>query len=125
MYSVEITSDAGQLFKVRSKGYEFFVDTKGKGVTPPDALLASVGTCLGVYMRKYAEGAGLDLGGFTISVSAEFAKDPVCFRVINVELDLKGLKLDERRIKGILAFLRNCPVHNTLKSNPEISINVK
>lgn len=124
MYSVEITNAADCLFKVRSKDYEFLVDTKGKGITPPDALLASIGTCIGVYVRKYAEGANINIGPFTVKVDSEFSKDPVCFKKINVTIELKGLKPDERRIKAILAFVKNCPVHNTLKSNPEIDINI-
>lgn len=125
MYSVQITNDADYLFKVKSKDYEFFVDTKGSGVTPPDALLASIGTCIGVYLRKYAEGSGIDLRGFMVDVKSEFSKDPVCFRTIDIAIDLKGLKLDERRIRAMLAFLKNCPVHNTLKANPEINIQIK
>ena len=124
-YSVEITNDREYLFKVKSKDYEFLVDTNGKGVTPPDALLASVGTCIGVYLRKYAEGSGIGLNGFTINVEAEFSKDPACFKKIGVKVDLKGLKLDERRIKAMLAFVKNCPVHNTLKANPEINIDIR
>ena len=125
MYSVEITNEKDQLFRVRSKDYEFFVDTKGKGVTPPDTLLASIGTCLGVYIRKYADGAGIHLGQFTIAVEAEFAKDPVCFKTIDVKADLKGLALDERRTAAMLAFIKNCPVHHTLKINPAINITIK
>ncbi len=125
MYSVQITNDADYLFKVKSKDYEFLVDTKGKGVTPPDALLASLGACIGVYLRKYVEGAGIDLKGFTINVKAEFSKDPVCFRTIDVEIDLKGFKIEERRTKAMVAFLKNCPMHNTLKTNPDINIQIK
>lgn len=124
MYSVEITNTKDYLFNIKSKDYEFNVDTKGAGVTPPDALLASVGSCLGVYMRKYAEGANIELGPFTIKAEAEFSKDPVCFRKINIKIDLKGFKMNERRIKAMLAFVKNCPVHNTLKSNPEVEIEI-
>jgi uncharacterized OsmC-like protein len=97
------------LFKVKSKDYEFVVDTNGSGVTPPDAFLASLGTCIGVYLRKYAQGVKLDLPEFSISVDADFSQErPVCFRKINVKVDLK-----------------NCPVHNTLKFNPEVTITVR
>lgn len=124
MYSVEITNSKDYLFNVKSKDYEFSVDTKGKGMTPPDTLLASVGTCLGVYIRKYAEGANIELGAFTIKAEADFSKDPVCFRKIDVTIDLKGAKVDERRKNAMLAFIRNCPVHNTLKANPEVEVKI-
>lgn len=124
MYHVDIANDGGYEFKVKSSQYEFNVDMKGaQGVTPPDALLASLGSCMGVYIRKYIEGAKLSITDFNISVDAEFSKDPpVCFKKINVSVDLKGAKLDERRLKAMVEFIKNCPVHNTLKNNPEIEI---
>jgi len=126
MYHVDITNTGEYSFKVKSKDYEFLVDTKGKGITPPDALLASLGTCVGVYVRKYAEGAKLTLPEFNISVDADFSKEtPVCFRKINVNVDLKGTQLDDRRIKAMHEFIKNCPVHNTIKNNPEVEINIK
>ena len=126
MYHVDITNSGDFSFKIKSKDYEFTVDTKGKGVTPPDALLASLGSCIGVYLRKYADGAKIAIPKFSISVSADFAKEePVCFRMINVEIDLQGANLDERRLKPLLEFIKNCPVHKTLKNNPEVEIKLK
>ena len=126
MYHVDITNTGDYSFKVKSKDYEFLVDTKGKGVTSPDALLASLGTCVGVYVRKYAEGAKLTLPEFNISVDADFSKEtPVCFRKINVNVDLKGMQLDDRRMKAMHEFVKNCPVHNTIKNNPEVGIKIK
>ena len=123
MYKVDITHTKDYAFKAQTAGYEFAIDSKGKdGMTPPDVLLASIGSCLGVYIRKYSEGTHLDLSEFKITVEGEFAKDPYSFKVINVSIDLKGEKLDERRSKALLEFIKNCPVHNTLKGNPEVEI---
>jgi len=125
MYHVDITNTGDYAFSVKSKDYEFAVDVKGKGVTPPDALLASIGTCIGVYLRKYAQSAKLALPAFKIKVDADFSKEPpVCFRKIEVSIDLEGVALDERRVKAMIEFLKNCPVHNTLKNNPEVEIKV-
>jgi uncharacterized OsmC-like protein len=99
------------------------VSTQGKGVTPPDALLASLGTCIGVFLRKYIEGTRLDLKEFTISVDADLTKEaPICFKKINVRIDLKGATVDEKRLKGMMQFIKNCPVHNTLESHPEVDV---
>lgn len=123
MYKVEVSSEGAYKFNVRSKDYEFSVDLNGKGVTPPDALLASLASCIGVYIRKYADGAKLALGDFKISVEADLGKEaPYYFRQINVLIDFKGAVLDERRKRAILGFIKNCPIHNTLKKNPIIDI---
>jgi len=123
MYKVDVTSQGGYHFNVKSKDYEFAVDIKGGGITPPDTLLASLGSCVGVYLRKYAEGAKLPLGEFTVTVEADLGKEsPYYFRTIQVSVDLKGAALDEKRRAAMLEFIKNCPIHNTLKNNPAISI---
>lgn len=125
MYRVEVTGAGDSSFKVKSKDYEFVIDTKGKGMSPQDALLASLGSCIGVYLRKYCEGARLDLKEFAISIEAEFTKEPpLCFKEIQVRVDLKDLSLDERRRRALLEFIKNCPVHNTLKAQPHVEINL-
>lgn len=125
MYHVNVNSKGGYLFDVDAKGYHFNVDLGGKGVTPPDALLAALGSCVGVYLRKYAEGTKLDITEFNVDVSAEFSKEPpIGFRKIAVSVDLKGVKLDDRRLKAITEFIKNCPVHNTLKLDPDVELTI-
>jgi putative redox protein len=126
MYQVNISNHGDYKFDVASKDYQFVVDIKGKGVTPPDAFLASIGSCIGVYIRKYAEGTRLDIKDFDISVQAEFTKDaPIRFARIDVAIDLKGANIDERRKAALLEFIKNCPVHNTIKNNPETIVIIK
>ena len=125
MYRVEVKNSGDSTFNVRSKDYEFIIDTKGKGITPPDTLLASLGSCIGVYIRKYIEGAKLPLGEFSTIIEAEFDKEkPVSFKIINVSIDLKGMQLDEKRKKALLSFVKNCPVHNTLKIAPSVEVKI-
>jgi len=121
MYRIEVAHNQEMAFSVKAGESEFTVDAKGKGLTPLDALLAGLGTCVGVYIRKYAEGSKLDLRNFKVSVTAELSREPVlCFKQISVEIDLKSPLVDERRQKALLEFIKNCPVHNTLKAAPSI-----
>jgi len=124
-YHVDIVNSGSSSFDVKSKEGQFTVDTGGNGMTPPDLLLAGLGTCFGVYIRKYCEGAKIPLAGFSISVDADFEKEkPVCFRQIRISADLGGITLDERRRASLLEFVKNCPVHNTLKNNPDVIVNI-
>jgi len=123
MYKIEVTHKQDLAFSVKVGESEFPVDAKGKGLTPLDALLAGLGSCVGVYIRKYAEGSKLNLENFKVNVYAELSKEsPLCFRQINVDIDLKSCSIDERRQKALIEFIKNCPVHNTLKTNPLIEI---
>jgi len=68
----------------------------------------------------------LDLAGFRISVEGDLTgPSPFSFKSIKVRLELKGASLDERRSDALLQFIRNCPVHNTLKGNPQIIIELE
>jgi putative redox protein len=123
MYRVEVTSKGDYRFNVKSKDAEIAVDAKGQAMTPPDVLLASLGSCMGVYIRKYAEGAKLPINDFTVTVEADLGKQsPYYFRQIKAVLDLKGAALDAKRVLALLDFIKNCPVHNTLKNPPEIDV---
>lgn len=126
MYRVEVNHRKDLSFSVKSGGHEFIIDAKGSdGISPPDALLASVGSCLGVYIRKYAQGAKIALENFSITAEAEFTKEtPLRFKVINVAIGLKNNRLDVRRKNALLEFIKNCPVHNTLKGSARVEIKI-
>jgi len=125
MYKVEVTAKGDYRFNAASKDASITVDIKGGGMTPPDTLLASLGSCIGVYIRKYAEGAKLPLGEFTVTVEADLGREaPYYFRQIKAAVDLKGAALDEKRKRSLLEFIKNCPIHNTLKNSPSIDISI-
>ncbi|MEW6008517.1 MAG: OsmC family protein [Candidatus Omnitrophota bacterium] len=125
MYKVEIKTGPEGTFIAKSINYEFVIGTQDKGMSPPEILLASLGSCIAVYIRKYAKGSNVTLENFTINVEAEFVKEPpICFKEIKISIDLGNIKLDERRKKALLEFIKNCPVHNTLKAKPDIAIQI-
>ncbi|MBU1148369.1 MAG: OsmC family protein [Candidatus Omnitrophica bacterium] len=125
MYNVSIVNSGSSDFQVLSEGQGFKLDTKGSGASPSAAFLASLGACIGVYLRKYFHGAKIESKGFDIKVEADFEKEPrYHFQEINVSIDLKGLELEERRKQALLRFVENCPVHNTIKSNPDVKIKI-
>jgi uncharacterized OsmC-like protein len=121
MYKVEIIHNQNMSFTAKVGQGEFIIDALGQGVTPLDALLAGLGSCIGVYIRKYAQGAKLDLKNFKVNVFAELSSQaPFSFQLVNVTIDLKDSRLDDRRQRALLAFIKNCPAHNTFKGNPVI-----
>lgn len=125
MYKVHVTHAKDLVFSVKAGDEQISIDARGKGLTPPAALLASLGSCIGVYIRKYAESSKLPLENFDISLEAAFSPEPpLAFKTINVSIDLKGANLDERRKQAILEFIKNCPVHNTLKINPRMEARI-
>jgi len=126
MYSVNIRSERQSEFKVRSENQEFTIDSEGeKGITPPATLLAALGSCVGVYIRKYCKNTSFDIKEFNVTVEAELSADkPVRFTKIYVKINITGGQIDEMRKKSILSFVKNCPVHNTLKLATDIETEI-
>jgi len=125
MYRVGLKSKEGFLFNIKSRDYEFIMGTKGRGITASETLLASLIGCIGVYIRKYAEGAKLPIGEFGIEAEAELCREsPIRFETINISIDLKGAVSDDRRKEALRRFIKNCPVHSTLKNAPAIEAKV-
>jgi uncharacterized OsmC-like protein len=123
MYKVDITNSGSSSFTVTSGNQTCTIDTKAGGMTPPGMLLAGLGSCIGVYIQKYADGAKLGLGAFDIGIEADFAKEaPLRFQEIRVSIRLNGVQLDERRKAALLSFITNCPVHNTLETHPTVTM---
>jgi uncharacterized OsmC-like protein len=123
MYRVNVINTKDYNFTVHSDTHEFVISPEGKAISPPSVLLASLASCIGVYIRKYADGTEMKLGEFSVAAEAEFSKEqPICFRAINIIIDLKNTRLDEKRKESLIRFIKNCPVHNTLKNSPEINL---
>ena len=130
MYKVELENVGAFSFRIASDSQRLSskaaeIEVGEMKLTPSDMFLAGLAGCVGVYIRKYAEGTNLKLGHFKVTCESEFSKDyPVCFENISIAIDLKGVKLDEKRIKSLVHFAENCPIHNTIKGNPDIRVSV-
>lgn len=126
MYNVEARNVGGYVFDVTAGSQTCKVDAKGDGMTPPGLLLAGLASCVGVYIRKYAEGAKLAIGEFEVKAEADFTKEgPLRFSRIRIDVDLKGAVIDDRRKKALAEFIKNCPVHNTIKGDPVVDMVLK
>ncbi len=128
MYEIDVDYESSFRYKITSLNYEIKVDFPKPdgamdGITPPALLLASLGSCLAVYTEKYLSEAGIKFDKFSVNVKSDICKEsPRYLKVIDVAIGLKGADLDARRKNALAAFLRNCPVHNTLVHKPEVNI---
>jgi len=88
------------------------------GMTPPDFLLVSLGTCAGFYAAQYLKLHGLSAEGLEVNVSAEKARAPARLGTFRIEVIAPGL--DERHTAGVLRAVHACLIHNTLLNAPAI-----
>lgn len=90
------------------------------GMTPPELLLASLGTCAGFYAAEYLRTRGLSTDGLEVRVTAEKAAAPA--RLASFRIAVTVPDLDPRHEAGILRAVHACLIHNTLMHPPAVEI---
>jgi len=95
-----------------------------EGMTPPELLLASLGSCAAFYAAQYLRKQKLAKKGTQVHITCDKVKDPVP-RLSNFVIAVAApVELTEEHRKGIREAVERCLVHNTLLHPPEISIKV-
>lgn len=117
----------GAKFEVEARGHRVICDQPvensggNSGMTPPEFLLASLGTCAGYYAAEYLRARSLPADGLRVEVKAEKALRPARLSAFRIVISVPGLE-DERHREGVLRAVQACLVHNTLQSAPEVEI---
>jgi putative redox protein len=96
-----------------------------EGMTPPELLLASLGSCAGFYAAQYLRKHKLATAGTRVRVTADKVKDPTP-RIDNfrIEVDVPADLSDQHR-KGLDDAVHHCLIHNTLLHPPQITLEVR
>jgi len=91
------------------------------GMTPPELLLASLGSCAAFYAVQYLKTRSLDDRGVEVTVTAEKLKQPS--RIGNFRIEVVcPVSLSEDQKEGLMRSVHHCLVHNTLLTPPEVRI---
>ncbi|MGD0548502.1 MAG: OsmC family protein [Terracidiphilus sp.] len=91
------------------------------GMTPPEFLLASLGSCAAFYAVQYLKTRSLAQSGVEVSVTAEKLKQPARLGNFRIHV-VSPVSLTEAHRQGLLRSVHACLIHNTLLSPPEIAI---
>src|SRR5271165_5269862 len=102
---------------VESSGFD-------EGMTPPELLLASLGSCAGYYAAQYLRKHKLATEGTRVRVTCEKVKDPLA-RMTNFVIEVDApVELNEEHRKGVEEAVEHCLVHNTLLHPQKIALKV-
>ena len=114
-------------FSIQSRSHTILCDQpqdnggEDAGMTPPEFLLASLGSCAAFYAVQYLRTRNLDDRGVEVSVTAEKLKQPA--RIGNFRIHVScPVALTEEQEQGVMRSVHHCLVHNTLLNPPEIKI---
>ncbi len=94
------------------------------GFTPPEFLLASLGSCAASYAAQYLKTRHLAESGVGVTVTAEKLKQPARLGNFRVQVECP-VALSEEQTAGLMRSVHACLVHNTLLAPPQIAIELK
>ena len=127
MTEVKITHLDKVKFAIHSRSHSIVCDQPAEnggedsGMTPPELLLASLGSCAAFYAMQYLMTRNLAETGVEVTVTAEKLKQPA--RVGNFRVHVVcPVALTEEQTEGLMRSVHHCLVHNTLLTPPEIKI---
>ena len=126
-------------FEVNARGHRVVSDQPeeagghNEGMTPPELLLASLGSCAAYYAVDYLKRKNLLVNGTRVRVMADKIKPmmrpgqpPTGARLDNftIEVDVPRELSDEEH-RGLEGAVHNCLIHNTLLTAPRVSLAVR
>ncbi len=118
----------GAKFEVEARGHRAICDQprenggSDEGMSPPEFLLASLGTCAAYYAAQYLNTRKLPARDLRIRVTAEKGTGPARLSSFQVKVAVPGL--EERDQEGVLRAVKNCLIHNTLLGSPVLEVSL-
>ena len=91
------------------------------GMTPPELLLASLGSCAAFYAVQYLKTRKLAEEGVEVRVTAEKLKAPGRLGNFRIQV-VSPVPLTEEQMDALTRSVHHCTIHNTLLSMPQIEI---
>ncbi|MCZ2080515.1 MAG: OsmC family protein [Bryobacteraceae bacterium] len=117
----------GVQFQAETRGHSVICDQPSgngganEGMSPPEFLLVSLGTCAGYYAAQYLKARNLPMEGLEVRVRAAKDGKPVRLDSFVIEVTVPGVD-GERHREGLLRATKACLIHNTLSHPPKIDI---
>jgi putative redox protein len=117
-------------FEIRARNHSVISDQSlndggfDEGMTPPELLLAALGSCAGYYAAQYLRKNKLATEGTRVRVTCEKVKDPLP-RMTNFVIEVDSpVELSGAQREGVEEAVEHCLVHNTLLHPPKIALKV-
>jgi len=114
-------------FSVQSRSHTVICDQpednggQDAGMTPPEFMLASLGSCAAFYAVQYLKTRNLADTGVEVTVTAEKMKAPARLGQFDIHVTCP-VPLTAEQNEGLMRSVHACLIHNTLLNPPQIHI---
>ncbi len=124
---VKITHVDHVKFAIHARSHSILCDQpadnggEDSGMTPPELMLASLGSCAAFYAVQFLKARNLSDNGVEVSVNADKLMRPA--RLGNFRIHVTcPVALTEEQTEGMMRSVHHCLIHQTLLSPPEVKI---
>ncbi len=130
MEQLRVDYRGGMRFEIKARSHIMTVDLpkeKGgedSGMHPPEVFMASLGSCIGVYIARYCQNAKLDSEGMSVGLEWSLSDDKTKISDIEVHIALPKADIGKRK-NVVLEVARHCLIHNTILGQPQIRISLE
>lgn len=127
---VKVTQVEGVKFAIQARSHTVICDQPAdnggadSGMTPPEFLLASLGSCAAYYAVQYLKTRNLADGGVEVTVTAEKLKPPARLGNFKIQV-VSPVALTAEQREAMMRSVHSCVVHNTLMNPPQIDIAIE
>jgi uncharacterized OsmC-like protein len=129
MLEVSVEHLGAVQFEIKTRGHSVVSDQPAEnggfdeGMTPPELMLAALGSCAGFYAADYLKRRKLAVEGTRVRVTADKVKNPARLDNFRIEVEVPA-ELNEEHRKGVEEAVHRCLIHNTLTHPPAISLEI-
>ncbi len=94
-----------------------------EGMTPPELLLASLGSCAAFYAVDYLKRSQILRDGVKVRITADKVKAPFRLDNFRIEVEVPG-GIEEKHLQGLDDAVHRCLIHNTLLHPPKTTLTI-
>jgi putative redox protein len=118
----------GDAYSMTVRGHAVLVDQpvrdggQDAAATPTELLVGSLASCVAFYAGRYLLRHGMDRSGLAVTADFTMADDrPARVGDVRLQVSVPG-GIPAQRRDALLAVASHCTVHNTLRQEPEVRI---
>lgn len=125
---VRVSQIEGVKFAIQARSHTIICDQPSEnrgtdaGMTPPELLLASLGSCAAFYAAEFLRARNLAQTGVEVAVTAEKLLQPARMDKFHIQVSCPARTPEQA--EAMMRTVHCCLVHNTLQSPPEIKIEI-
>jgi len=127
---INVLQSEGVRFSIQARNHTILCDQpednggNDMGMTPPELLLASLGSCAAFYAVEYLRTRKLAEYGVSVTVNAEKLKGPA--RLGNFQIRVNSpIPLTSEQREAMVRSVEHCLVKNTLLNPPQIEVSLE